>query len=138
MVNPLAVSGGGSGFYNISDVQIQACELVVVIFVGKPKPLWGMVPVRCVQTVPFTSVQGTMSTMEQKNLPCWESWRACENGECGMSLGGMANMCCEGHEKNCDTWVVALCDGLLVGLYATTIIPSGAEIFNDDGPHFVL
>jgi len=50
----------------------------------------------------------------------------------------MANMCCEGHKKNCDMWVVALCDGLLVGLYATAIIPSGTEIFNDYRPQFVL
>jgi len=138
MVKPSAVSGGGLGLYNISGVQIEVGELVTVMSVGKPKPLWGMVSGRCVQTVPFTSVQGTMSTMEQNNLPCWQSWRACADGECGMSLGGMANMCCEGHDKNCDMWVVALCDGLLVGLYATAIIPSCTKIFNDYGPQFVL
>ena len=100
MVKPSAVSGGGLGLYNISALQIEAGELVAVMSVGKPKPQWCMVvPGRCFQTVPCTSVQGTMSTTEQNNLPCWQSWRACAAGECGTSLGGMANMCREGHKK---------------------------------------
>ena len=77
MVKPSAVSGGGLGLYNISALQIEAGELVAVMSVGKPKLQWCMVvPGRCFQTVPCTSVQGTMSTTEQNNLPCWQSWRA--------------------------------------------------------------